>query len=362
MVGAALQQHLVSLGVVLRGVVLLGVHHAACRPVVELIDDFLNAELTLHPIQLLGPLLQALVAVVVHAALARHHLEVGGRQGDASEAGGQTAAEVLLVDLLLQRDGCARVDEVPRHVEVLQYRVVVRVRLAVLLVVEGLQLQRLLVNPRAALLNGHRVVQLRVEGQHVQLHILAVHVLHRVHHVLNKLRVRGTGRMYPDDNLRLLGLLLVGALGAHLFTIGVDGVLAHLVGSHDGCSEQLKETGGERLTAGRVADYQRRVVQTSQLLWAMVEAIRAACHQRHHQATSHKQRCWILVAFQALRDVPYQREVLAQRLYLLAPVPEPAIYVRRRHRRRRRLRPFGNLCIRLARRLGDSILHGLTRT
>ena len=132
----------------------------------------------------------------------------------------------------------------------------VAVSLSVLLVVEGLEFQTLLVNPRTALLYAHGVVQLGVEGQHVQVHLLAVHLFHGVHHVLYELGVGGTCRMHPDYHLGLLGLLLVSPLGAHLLTIGVDGVTPCLVGLYDGRCQQFEQTGCKAFTRGRVADDQ----------------------------------------------------------------------------------------------------------
>ena len=86
-------------------------------------------------------------------ALAIHHLEVGRWQRNAGQAGGKAIAEVLFIHLLLQGDGRACVDEVPKHVEVLQDAVVVRIGLAILFIVEGFQLEAQLVNPSAALLH-----------------------------------------------------------------------------------------------------------------------------------------------------------------------------------------------------------------
>ena len=230
MIGTALQQHLVGLRVVV-----LGIQHAACRPVVQLIDNLLHRELTLHLVQLIRPLLQTLVTLEVGMHRAVHHLEVGSRQGDARQACCQTTAEVRLIDHPFQRQWRAGIDEVPDDVELLEYRVYIAVGLSVLLVVEGFELQRLLVDVCPTFLQRQCVVQLSVEGQHVQLHGLAIHLLHGIHHILNKLRVRGSCRMDAYHHLRLLGLLLVGTLRLHQLTIGVDGLLAHLVGLHDGC-------------------------------------------------------------------------------------------------------------------------------
>ena len=55
---------------------------------------------------------------------------------------------------------------------------------------EGFQFHGLLVNPLTAALQGYRVVQLRVEGVHVQLHLLAFHHLLCVQHILYQLAVR----------------------------------------------------------------------------------------------------------------------------------------------------------------------------
>ena len=184
---------------------------------------------------------------------------------------------------------------------------------------ECLEFQRHLVYPRAPFLHTQRVVQLCVEGQHVQVHFLTIYVFHRIHHVLNKLGVRRSCRMHPDHHLWLLGLFLVSPFGAHLFTIGVDGIAPHLVGSDYRCCKQLKEPGCKRLSTGRVANDQSRTVQPAQLLWSMVESVGASGHQRHLKGTSHKQRCWILIPFQALADVTEHRKVVKQRFYLCAP-------------------------------------------
>ena len=315
MISAALQQHLVGLRVVL-----LGIHHTACSPVVELIHNLLNREFALHPVEFLCPGFQALITIEVHMTLAVHHLEIGGWQRDAGQTGGQTASEILLVHLLLQGDGRAGVDEVPGHVEVLKDRVIVRIRLTVFFIVKGLQLERLLVDPRTALLNSHGIIQLCVKSEHVELHQMSVDFLYTIHHVLDKLRIRGSGGMHADDNLRFLRLLLVGPLGAHLLSIGIDSLFAYLISSHDRCSKQLKEPGGKRLSAGGIANDKGRVIEPAQFFRTMIEPIGAAGHQCHHQSSRHEHRRWILVTLQPLADVLQQREVLHQALNLLAPV------------------------------------------
>ena len=67
----------------------------------------------------------------------------------------------------------------------------------------------------------------------MQLHRLAIHLLHRVHHVLDELRIRGSGRVDANHHLGLLRLLLIGPLRAHLLAVGIDGILADLVRCHD---------------------------------------------------------------------------------------------------------------------------------
>ena len=186
---------------------------------------------------------------------------------------------------------------------------------------EGLQLQRLLVDPRTALLHRHGVVELRVERQHVQLHRLAVDLLNAIHHVLNKLRIRGSGWMHAHDHPGLLGLLLVSPFRAHLLAIGIDGVLADLVSRHNRRSDEFEEARRKRLSAGRITDDERRVVQPSQLLWPMVEAIGAARHQRHQQPAAHEQCRWVLVALQSLADILQDGVILEHPLNLLAPLP-----------------------------------------
>ena len=80
-IGAALQEHLVGLRLVL-----LGIGHAASRPVVELIDDLLHTEFTLHAVELFSPFLQTAVTLVIDRRFARHHLEVRSRQRDAVDS------------------------------------------------------------------------------------------------------------------------------------------------------------------------------------------------------------------------------------------------------------------------------------
>ena len=194
----------------------------------------------------------------------------------------------------------------------------------------------------------------------MQLHLLSVDLLHAVHHILDKLRIRGTGRVDTHNHLGFLRLLLVRPLRAHLLTIGIDGILAYLVSLHDGLRQQLIQTSRKALTTGRVADNQRRVVQPAQFLRTMIEPVCTTRHQRHQQSATHKQRRRILVLLQALADILQDGEVLAERLNLLAPLPEPSVDVillARGHRRLRRR--FRNLLIRLARCLLDSLLHDL---
>ena len=75
----------------------------------------------------------------------------------------------------------------------------------------------------------------------MKLHLYPINYLDGVHHILNELSIRGTGRMDANDHLRLLRLFLVGALGLHLLAVGIDGILALLVSINDGCREQFVE-------------------------------------------------------------------------------------------------------------------------
>ena len=175
---------------------------------------------------------------------------------------------------------------------------------------ESLQFERLLINPRTALLNGDGVVELRVKRQHVQLHRLAIHLLHGIYHILNKLRIRGSRWVNPDDHLGLLRLLLIRTLRAHLLTIGIDGILTQLIRSDDRRSQQFEQTCRKALSRSGISNNQCRIIQSSQLFRAMVEPIGTSCHQRHQQSTCHKHRCCKLVFLQSLADVLQQQEVL----------------------------------------------------
>ena len=63
--------------------------------------------------------------------------------------------------------------------------------------------------------------------------------------------------MYTYDDLGFLWFLLVGTLGAHLLTIGVNGLLTYFIGLDDRRCQQLKQAGGERFTTGWIANNQR---------------------------------------------------------------------------------------------------------
>ena len=189
------------------------------------------------------------------------------------------------------------------------------------------QLETLLIDIRTTLLQIERIIQLCVECQHVQLHHLAIDFLHRIDHILNKLRIRGTCRMHPDHHFRLLRLLLVSTFGAHLLTIGVNGILAHLISIYDRSSQQLIQSRRKAFTWCRITNDQRRVIQASQFFWSMIETIGTPCHQGHQQATSHEQGSHKLVALQTLADVFQYRIILKHRFNLLAPVPKPLIHV-----------------------------------
>ena len=142
MIGAALQEHFVGLGIVL-----FGVGHTTGCPVVELIDNLLQRQLTLHAIQFESPFLHTTITLEIHPAFTLHHLEVGAGQGDTRQARCQSRAEVLLIHLLLQCNGRARIDIVPGDEEILHHGVEIRVCLTILLIVESLQFEALLVNP-----------------------------------------------------------------------------------------------------------------------------------------------------------------------------------------------------------------------
>ena len=59
----------------------------------------------------------------------------------------------------------------------------------------------------------------------------------------------------------------------------------------------------------------------------MIESVGTACHQRHHQSTAHEHCCRILVRLQPLAYILKRREVFGQRLYLLAPIPQPTVHI-----------------------------------
>ena len=131
--------------------------------------------------------------------------------------------------------------------------------------------------------------------------------------------------MHADPSFRFLRFLLVGTLRLHLFAIGVNGILTRPVSFDYWCDEQFVESRGERFSTGRIADNLHCTIQSSQILRTMIEAIRTACHQRHHKPASHKQGCYVLILLQPLTYVLKYWELWHQRLYLLTPIPEPLV-------------------------------------
>ena len=190
---------------------------------------------------------------------------------------------------------------------------------------EGLQLHALLVDPRSAALQGDRVVQLRVEGEHMQLHLLAVHHLLRVQHVLYQLAVARSGRVYADDALRPVLALLVGGPLLRVLLVAVQCGESRLVSRLHGRHQDVADVIGHRLVRGRMSDDEQRAVEPALPLRTVVEPVGTPRHQRHQRPASREHRRRILAPLQPCAHVRQQREVVKHRLNLRAPAVEHAV-------------------------------------
>ena len=224
----------------------------------------------------------------------------------------------------MQAERRARVNIIPIHVERSSHGIHVAVLLIVLLVVEGLQFHRALVNPLSALRGRGRRIELRVERQHMQVHLLVAYHVDGLAHILDKHAVGRPGAVDADDHIGLFQSLLLLLLTRRaallqLLLILVDGIVSHPVCRDDGSQQQLIEPRGKRLSAGRVADDVDAVVQSALLLGPMIEEVPRPCGQRAHKRRSGEHRSRIRLPVQSRAYLPQTRIVVKHRLYLRAP-------------------------------------------
>ena len=272
--------------------------HQVVTPVPGRLHQWPEGQLTLGLMQFEGPLLQGVHHLDIHLGLLLegHHLVLRGAEGQHGQTAEESAAEVTAVHLPVQGQRSAGIDVVPVDVERAVYRVHVLILLVVLLVVEGLQLKDALVDPLSAAAVLHVRVQLRVEGEEVQVHGFAVHLLDILHHVLDEDPVGRLTAVDADlhvgvlDGGALLLVLLRGGPFLDLLLIVVDHVVAHLVVGNDGGHDGLVEPSRKTLTAGRVGNHEDAVVQSAHVFGIVVEVVpgprgQSAEHRRcgeHH--------------------------------------------------------------------------------
>ena len=182
-------------------------------PLKHRVDHLLQRQLPTGIVQPVGPARQR--GAVFHRRLYRvvvaREVKQTRSQRHDTHTRRQAAAIVPLGNLTVQGHRRTRIDEVPVHREEARDRVVVLELLADLLVVEGLQLPRLLVAV-LRLVERRHAVELRVKGIQVQMQQMSVHLLGVVLHVLNHLAVGRVGTVGADGGLRLLDQLLVVGL------------------------------------------------------------------------------------------------------------------------------------------------------
>ena len=153
---------------------------------------------------------------------------------------------------------------------------------------EGLQLKHALVNPLAALAGKQLGLELGIKREEVQVHHLAVDLLHIVHHILDEDIVGRAGTVNPDLGIHIVHLHLVLLLGVGIdFLVllhPVDGVMVGLVLGHDRTEDHFNERTDTTLT-GRWIGYDKHlIVQSALLLRLVIVVVMATGGQRAIEA------------------------------------------------------------------------------
>ena len=119
---------------------------------------------------------------------------------------------------------------------------------------EGLQLHTLLIDPRASALQSDGIIQLRIECQHMQLNLLALHDILGIEHILNQLAITRSCRMNPNQRLGFVLTLLVGCLLLRVLLVAIQSRLSSLIRSRNGCRKNLVDIVSHRLIRSRMAN------------------------------------------------------------------------------------------------------------
>ena len=189
---------------------------------------------------------------------------------------------------------------------------------------EGFQLHGAFINPLSAFCGIGRRVELRVEGQHVQVHFLIAHRLHGLVHILDKHTVGRSCAMNAHHHLRLpqrllLLLLAAGSALLHRLLVAVDGIVAQLVVADEGRGQQFVQLGSKRLSYRRIADDVDTVVQPSHHFRVVVVIVPRACHIRAQEGRTGKDGTGIGRHPHPMTDLTHQGEVVEHLLYPFAP-------------------------------------------
>ena len=211
-----------------------------------------------------------------------YHLIIRLGHGNHRKTRTETTAEVLLIHLLLQGYGRACVDVVPSHMELIHRGIRVLIHLSVLLIVEGLQLHALLVDPGASALQSNGIIQLRIEGEHVQLNLLAIYDFFCIEHILNQLAIGSAGWMDSDNTLWLIFTLLVRSFLLLILLIAVESSQSRFIRSLYGSHEDIADIISHRLIRSRMSYDEQRTIQPPFPFRAVIEPVGASGHQRHH--------------------------------------------------------------------------------
>ena len=149
---------------------------------IDVVHQTVYLQFAFQRLEVVAPLLQRqFTLVVADHRPAANHLVLLRRHAEHGNSGAQTVVDVSERNLLGQRQRRTRHHVVPVDGYQLVHGVVVGIVHTAALVVECLQLQVVLANPRATALCRDARVQLRVEGVQVQGHHLAAYHLFGVH-------------------------------------------------------------------------------------------------------------------------------------------------------------------------------------
>ena len=276
-----------------------------------MVDQLLDGQLTLQLVELDSPLLQLTLFLFVDSLIAAGcHLIVLGEHLEDGDSRAETVADVPCRDLVAQRERRACKYIVVEDLNDSVLRVLVGKVHARELVVEGLQLDVVLANPRAAALCRRVAVELAVEGIEVEVCLLAVNDFHRIHRTPEEDGIRGAAgqiahaEIGPCQGLAFLGLGAGRAFNHFAFVFCLC-TAASFVGGLHGRHDDFVHLRNLSLAAARVADEVH--LRVHPLLLAVEMTIPAACHQRAEHGSGRKHPAqFVVVVHEFSFSKPFQ--------------------------------------------------------